>query len=305
MSHISPVTSNTKQRFLTLGAGSIDPNERIKSGEISQLEIDQIAKAIENGQFYESLEAWHIPTKCVDGRSRVDNKIVLGSNAAGGTFSLVMADALTHQSYRRQNDNAPQHARRLFNELIKKGYNIGGHDDDVARNRFCGCGALDRLDSFADLSQLSILAFINQQASAIRIFIEDLGYEVDRALQNLIVSRAEQLIHEHYPRDGITMKEVFIDVAGKTSIETLHGRHNEVALVINTRAGTTINRTALAVAFGPLLQVFNLDSAAIASSTEIIALTVQEAYEKFIAALYYNVATAGILAGPSLRVIVR
>jgi hypothetical protein len=234
----------------------------------------------------------------------LDGRQELGANAAGGTFSLVAADALSSGHYRHPGENAAEHARRLYKELLKQGYAVGGHDDDHALAPACGCGAEDKLDS-TDTSQPSILRYIVRRSADIRQLLKSLGIEVDDALHERISGKAAQLMQEGYAAPGAALRQAFVDTVGEAGVERLTGAHHEVALVVNTQAGSTLDRQALRAAFGELYQAFNVDLPSLQKAAEIISLSAAEAREIFVAALYYNLATAAVLAGPSLRVLVR
>jgi hypothetical protein len=290
--------------FLAIGIGTIDPSTRVEQGLISDQVIDQLASWLRTPEAYQKASDLPVPTQCVDGRSRKDGLQSNGYNAAGGTFSLVMADALSHGSYRRAGESAAVHARHIYEQLLAEGFTIGGHDDTSAVAPACGCGAEDKLDS-KDLSKPSILRYIANHGRDIRQTLDTLSINVKDALHIRIIENSKALVKEGYATNGRALRQVIIDLAGSKAIVTLDGDHQEVALVINTETGTTLDRRNLTTHYGVHYQVFNLDVPAIEAAAKIISFSVNEAHEKFIAALYYNLATTAILAGPSLRLIVR
>lgn len=293
---------NTKEiAFLTIAEGGIDPDTRVSRGEITQDEIEQFVTDIQSEEFDAVIDAAAIPAVCVDGRG-----MRVGPNAAGGTFTLVVADALTTQTYRSQGDKAPAHATRLFTELTKAGKKIGGHDDDHAQGNNCGCGAEDKLDNVEDANGPSILGYIERRGGDIRTFLESplIGLTISDELHESIVARSAELRKEKYATAGADLKKATLAVAGEDAIEQLTGVHNEVALRIQTKPGATIDRPKLREKYGDKLEVFELDLPNLRSGVEAVSLTKEEAGKKLIAALYYNVATASVLAGPSLCVVV-
>jgi Cadmium carbonic anhydrase repeat len=301
----SESTTKSYSRFLLkIGEGRINPAERVVDGEITDAEIDQLLDCLESDDPYSRITEQVVPVKCVDGRSRKDGRSHLGPCTAGGTFSLVMADALTNDSYRHPGENAFNHAKRIYDELTKSGYKVGGHDDDMAGGQACGCGAEDKLDS-SDPRLPSILRYITHRGVDIRNTLKTIGVNVDNKLHAKIVSKSHELSRQHYAVSGFELRQAFLDVVGNSSIETLTGPHHEVALVINNQPDTTLNRHFLKVKFGDLYQAFDVDVAALKKSCELISLSESEAHDKFMAALYYNLATAAVLAGPSLPVVVR
>lgn len=285
---------------LEIAEGAIDPDVRVANGEITNDEIEEFASRLETEEFYDEIKKLEddvfvfIPNVCVDGR--IHGK--LGPNSAGGTNTLVVADALTTNAYRKDGEKAPAHALTLFNELKKAGYEIGGHGDDRATDEKCGCGAQDREDE--------VLAYIARRGEDVRTVIADLGIEIDDTTHNMITHNAVKLGEENYTTNGKELREAYVDIAGEESVPDLPGNHNEVAVVINTQAGTTLNREKIAAAYGnDKLQAFNVDVPALQKAAEAISHSPEEVTQKFIAMLYYNVATAAVLAGPSLRVIIR
>ena len=287
--------------YLTLGEGSIDPAGRIANGEISDQQIEQFVTDLDSPEFDAEIDALVIPNVCVDGRG-----LKIGANAAGGTFSLVMADALTSQSYRQAGQDAATHTVTLLKELKKLGYEVGGHDDENAHGSVCGCGAEDKFDNLEDNTRASILEYIGRRGDDIRSLLESptIGLTISDELHELIIGRSRELRTEQYASNGAAIKAATVSVGGEESIEKVKGTHNEVALRICTAAGKTIDRLKLRQKYGERLQAFELDLPALRQGVEAISLTKKEADDKFIAAIYYNVATASTLSGPSLRVVV-
>lgn len=73
--------------------GTIEPAPRVEAGEITEDEIDEFVEALDGDELYHDIESF-IPKCCVDGRHRADGACKPGANAAGGVFSLVVADML-------------------------------------------------------------------------------------------------------------------------------------------------------------------------------------------------------------------
>jgi hypothetical protein len=237
-----------------------------------------------------------IPAQCVDGRSRADGSYSPAPKAAGGTFSAVIGDALTTGSYRPESSSATDHAKAVYAYFMRHDY-VGGHDADHASEQGCGCGAEDKLEE--------ILVFIHQNAEAIRTFLRNVGVEVSREVSEAIARRANELITEHYVTSGRELRTAYIDTAGAACIERLAGPHHEVALVINTAPATTIDRAKMARAYGDTFQVFELDVPALQVAANALSISPDETQQKFIAMLYYNVATAAVLGDASLAILVR
>lgn len=292
---------------LVIGQGSIDPQTRVARGEITEQRIDELEARLRGDEFFTEIDEESTPTKCVDGRGRADGEQELDANAAGGTFSLVMADSLSgHNTYRHAGQKAFQHAKNLYGHLVKMGRKIGGHDDDHAQAPNSGCGAQDKLDN-ADADQPSILRYIANRSDGIRAFLSSVGVEVDDELHAKISANAGALHDEEYATNGADLRAVFTGTpgAGDDAVERLSGPHNEVVLVVNTKLGQTLDRQKVKAAFGDAYQVFNVDVWALLNGCTDTSLSPEEANERLVAALYYNVATAAVLAGRSLRVVAR
>lgn len=291
-------------QLLTIAEGEVDPAARIATGEISEAKIITLAEQLQTDEFYGQIPEGSIACVCMDCRPRQDGKQELGGNAAGGSYTLVIADALTHNSYRRKGEDSAEHTKRMYTELKKEGYRVGGHDADSASGSNCGCGAEDKLDSNNELAP-SILRYAVNRADDVRATIESFGFEVSDELHDTIVSNAAELRANTYAASGAEVRQATIEAAGYESVETLAGAQHGVLAVINTREGQTLNRQKVAKQYGSDYQVFNIDVPAIIAGTRAISISETEATEKTIAALYYNVAAAAVIAGPSMPIVVR
>lgn len=281
---------------LGIGIGSIGPDARIERGEIELQRLEEYLGSLASGELFAHTDLV-IPAMCVDGRLPENKQLELLPNSSGGTFTLVVADALVHG---HTNGNAAAHAHDVYAQLVGKGYKIGGHDADHASGEGCGCGAEDNLQA--------ILGFMADEnnAGAIREFLESLGEHVDAGVHDEIVAQAQSLLQGGYANTtGKDLRQAFVGTAGEGSVVTLSGPHNEVALVVNTRAHETYDRVAAHNEFGDAYQAFNLDVESVREGTKMMSTTDDDATKMHIAGLYYNVAVAAVLAGPDLRVVVR
>ena len=284
------------QRF-SIGLGSIDPDARLAHHEITPNALASFLATV--GDFYTNVvrKSDVIPCQCVDGRSRQDGSYEPEPKAAAGTFSLVVGDALTTNSFRKDGNDAAVHAEAIYTHLIRHGYHVGGHDADHASGSGCGCGAEDNLQV--------ILEFIGDHGDEIQHFLKQFDIHVNLQTHRQIIRQAKSLLTESYIVPGVSLRQAAVTAGGAACIETLTGPHHEVALVINTEPGTTIDRKKLAAAYGDAFQVFELDLPALTAASKVLARTSSEAKQKQAAMLYYNAATAAVLAGPSLRVVLR
>ncbi|MDB5184408.1 MAG: hypothetical protein JWN38_216 [Candidatus Saccharibacteria bacterium] len=291
---------------LEIGIGGIDPDARLVNGEITQDGLDRFTAALQTPEFYDRIAHWQVPKVCVDGRTLSAD----GSAAAGGTTSVVMSDALTHDTYRKQGETVVEHAERIFMQLKALGFAIGGHDDDHAHGPNCGCGAQDKLAAIYD--------FIAKDGDDIRATLQSLsrtadnqslGIVVPDSTHQLIIGKAESKLNENYVRPGAEIREVMVAVAGEDSIEHLKDAHTEVALIIDTRGPdendtlAVLNKERLLAAFGPAYKAFYVNTTALKASADMLSKSAEEANEKFTGSLYYNTATACVLS-KNVRVIV-
>lgn len=286
----------TTSSQLTIGVGAIEPAPRLDSGEIDEAKLHDLLERLTGEAFFVPTSD-AMPRQCVDGRPRADGTCEPAPNASGGTFSLVMADALSFGKYRRAGGDAAEHAAGLYQNLIDKQYRVGGHDADHHGQDGCGCGAEDKLSD--------ILRFITGRQGNVRETVASMGVTLSDESDKRITDSAKRLLASGYVVSGERLRRAFIDTAGNDSVETLTGGHHEVALSVNTRPGTTLDRAKLAAEFGDAYQVFNLDAPALHTACELIAGSEKERKAMYAASLYYNVAVAAVLAGPSLRVVIR
>lgn len=305
--------SNSEQlanrTMLVLGPaaiGSIGPKRRIEAGEnIKHKEINKLADAIYNGKFHVALEDWQtLPNKCVDGRPRGDGEQELGPNSAGGSLSLVAADMLTHQDFRTYNgeeaQSSAEYAHNVFSYVKDKdrGHELGDHCDDHAEGDASGCGAVDNMQA--------IFRHMANHPEAIHSMASVLGVEVTGETHDMIIANAGDFA-EKSELDFSPGSEIIQQLrqdAGDDSVETLQGAHKEVILSVNTIPGTTFDRNAARESFGEDYQAFNVDVWALKEAASFIANDDEaKAQQKFGALVYYNIATALVLAGKSLQIV--
>lgn len=270
-----------KYILLSLAEGSIE------AGPEQQERLDEFTKRVQSGEFHIPVTDI-VPTHCIDGRHGAKT---IGVDSAGGTESLFVADDLTFKDFVGIDSTTAAGFSRTIDELVRKGYPVGGHDDNHAEKDVSWCGANDKLSS--------IYNFIIRHANVIRGLAEQLGVKVDDETHNLIVSNATARTEFS---GGIKLLGV-LKATPEASIDHLENEHQEVIVVINTKTGTSLDRNALAAEFGAHYQAFEVDAWAFVESTAVISKTPEDAAKKAIAMVYYNLATAYVLCGPSMRVI--
>jgi hypothetical protein len=287
---------------LAIAEGQVDPAPRVLSGEIRQERIDELRSRIRSGEFTTQIGQNLIPCDCMDCRPQTNGQMVIGPKAAGGTTTLVIADALTTNSYRHPGEKAPAHKERLFTRLIEKEHKVGGHiADNVNLPGYAGCGAEDKLDS-QDPSMPSILGFIGRKSQQLFSFVRQAGYDISPDLENDITAKAATLREEHYATNGVELSQAGKAVAGEDNIKVLTDEQRGVVIVVLTNPGDVLDQQAIADEFGPDYQVFEIAAWAIANGARAISATEEEAHAKTIAGVLYSVAAGGVIAGPGMPV---
>lgn len=276
-----------------IAVGSIDPQTRVDSGEITIERVVEVADSLSS--YYElAVSERAIPKWCVDGRLDAEG-LPLAPNAAGGTYSLVIGEALIDaEALLAAGETSATHGKRMFAGLAENGYEVGGHTDNHANEAKCGCGACDK--------QAEIISFVGNNVEELSKIAASLGVEISTETQQKIAENSHRLVSNGYVASGNEMINTLKEIGGDSAVQTLKDAHNEVALGINTKPGTTLNRRSLDSQYGSQYEAFNLDVWALKNGIDAISSSEEEAAQKFAAAVLYNVATAAVLAGPSLRV---
>ncbi|MDQ5963072.1 MAG: hypothetical protein QG629_154 [Patescibacteria group bacterium] len=287
----------THTTFADLAIGSIGPDNHFKHGNVDPAVAAQLVEELNSGEYY-------IP---VSDKNR--------PNAPGGTFSLVVADALTTQRFMHDGDTAYEHAKSVFTTLIDTmndeahrkiipgacidGRNgdrtsdsiVGGHDGEHGED---DCGAQKRLTE--------ILGFIASRGADIRSFLESQGIAVDDETHDLLLGRSQELATSGYVSDGLAIRKAYTETAGEDSVVTLKGNHGELEAELNFDPSVTLDREQIAAKYGPNCNVFNVDIGVFGPAAEATSISEKEAKQKEVALHYYTVATSAVLGHTSLPV---
>lgn len=245
--------------------------------------LEELTERAANGEFHIALHEQSL-AKCIDGR-RDQHAPIEAANSAGGSYSHVVAHALMHDA------SAPfaQLETQVFNDLSSKHVFLGVHSDTHANDEKSGCGANDRLrDVFTKL--------VDQQEAIRQTAEVILGQYIEDDMHDSLISNAKK-------RDdfGSGVENFQVAKQAGATTETLEGDHKEVLSVINLRGGTTLDRETLATEFSDH-QIFNIDAWAFMRAAEQTEESDLAVYKKIVALTYFNLATAMVLAGPSMRV---
>ncbi len=268
--------------------GSIQPNnEQVKR-------FPEVVTRIINGDFHKDIDST-IVSGCIDGRCGAESP---HASSAGGTISLMVARDLT-RDYKDGFDTTAELMRQTTQILTDRGYQIGDHVDDHAEGEKTGCGANDNLEK--------IYRVIARKGDAIRDLARQLGFG-DLVGDDEICERIEQAAADRavFSQPDEVM-EAIKNTPGST-VEELHGGHNEAMIVINNNPGTTLDHQLMADELGGEdLEAFDVDAWAFEASARAVADDPDDRAEvkaKMTALLYYNLATALTLCGPDMPVVV-
>ncbi len=274
--------------FITLDAAGTGT---IQASDAQRQRLEEFTSRVGSGEFHRPTDEV-VPSKCIDGRCGGTGALM--PNAAGGSESLMVADDLTTKSFDRDGDGTTLNEYgELLDYLVQNGHPIGGHTAQDLHGAPSGCGANDKLPA--------IYAYIANNGDTVRHIAVSLGYDISDADHERIVTNAASRTEFS---TGDALLDALKQKGGEESIDVLRGAHTEVMAVINRRSGTTLDRDAVEAEFGPEYEAFNVDEWAFQNGARAISDNDEEARSKRIAMLYYNLATAGVLCGPAMRVVV-
>ena len=268
--------------LLELGEGAIE------AGVDQQARLDEFTERLGTGEF-------HIPTSdsipygCIDGRDTRDG-LTPRPDSAGGTESLFVADDLTAKRFAGAGGTTREAYAQTLKFVHDAGYPVGGHTDSHAQGAGSGCGANDKLPLVYD--------FMARQGSELRKISSTLGVVASDEAYEAIVMNAMMRAEFSNGRELLDELQKYGDV------DMLDGDHREVAAVINTKFGTTLDRIALKREFGDMYEAFNVDAWIFRPSAEMITPDYSATDATVLALAFYNLATAHVLCGKGMRVVI-
>ena len=274
--------------FQLLGDAAVG---KIEASADQEARLEEFTNRVGSGEFHVET-AGTIPCLCVDGRCGGKGELL--PNAAGGSESMMIADDLTSKTFALDGDNSTcGQYKAMLHYLRDAGQPIGGHTAVDLHGAPSGCGANDRISAIYD--------YIVKNGDTLRSLATTLGYDVSDDSHTLITSNASARVDFS---TGDVLLEALQQEDGR--VDMLEGAHKEVTAIINRRAGTTLDRESVRGEFGDDYQSFNVDEWAFAEGAKLISVdgNEYEANQKRIAMLYYNLATACVLSGPNMRVVV-
>lgn len=231
-----------------------------------------------------------IPSVCIDGRGGGE---ALEPNAAGGSETLYVADDLTTKRLTRADGTTLGGYREILDVITAHNHRVGGHTDAHANEEKSGCGANDKLPQ--------IYEFIAEHGDVLLARAAELGVEVNDDDHALIIGQAAS--RQEFSKSTQLLEA--LESNAPANVDHLTGDHHEVVAIINTKPGTTLDRTKLAEVYHDDVEAFNVDAWAFDEAAYILSLTPEEAAAKKAAMVYYNLATAYVLCGPRTKIVVR
>lgn len=173
---------------------------------------------------------------------------------------------------------------------------FGGHSDRHATAPDCGCGAIDKMPE--------IISAVVQYQDNIRGVVKSLGFG-DDGLDSVLSSYKgyyQQQIKEKSPSySGVTALGEVID-SGKV-VKELDGSHNEVAIVLNTVNGKTVDQQKVREITNGTAQVFAVDLWRMQEIADRLHPESKEDSKKsFVSMLVYSLGVAATLTGGDLPV---
>lgn len=272
------------------GLGKLDTPEWSRAAEFVQRLGEYYVPAVQN-----------IIGACMDGRPGSTAEAV--PNGAGGGLLYLVTDRLVHGD----SDSIDKANTRVLGRIGQIPATVHVHRDDHAHGEDAGCAAADKVGA--------IFTIIAQRGEQLRALATELGLGgdiSDEAHQQIICHAADETkLVMASGNDLVAMVDAQLAKSAEPTgahTDMLHGSHHEAVVVMNQRAGTTLNRQALAQEFDRASahhQAFNIDTWAFAPSAKALYPDNPTAQQQATTAmLYYNLAAIMALCGPRMTVTV-
>ncbi len=217
------------------------------------------------------------PTRCIDGRGTLgwekfdaDKKKSLGPKVPGGTAHA----ALTHRVVNVSNMRKDLRFEKDIAEVVKRykevGVGFGGHVDTHQHGWNTGCGAVDNINLILERMQRPEP---QEQIRLLTRLIMGRSYEGLHVMSEVIgrMLYLDALKPSYMPKEGgviggqFLYKKTVVEVlrgeaaSNAETVPQLAGNHGEVAIVLNSVSGTTIDTDQLYYDHDGELQVFGWD----------------------------------------------
>ena len=270
-------------------------------GKLDTPEWSRAAEFVQRLGEYYLPAAQNIIGACMDGRPGSTAEAV--PNGAGGGLLYLVADRLV----RGDSDPIDEANARVLGQIGQIPATVRVHRDDHAHGEDAGCAAADKVGA--------IFTIIAQHGEQLRVLATELGFgsdSSDETHQQIIRHAADESeLVMASGNDLVAMVDAQLAKSAEPTgahTDMLHGSHHEAVVVMNQRAGTTLDRQALAREFDRAHehhQAFNIDTWAFAPSAEALYPDDPTAQQQATTAmLYYNLAAIMALCGPRMTVTV-
>jgi len=293
-SNQSVQSNNVNSKYHTLGTfnlglGSIGPENRT---DIDPTTLNNMYQSIASGTFNIPVQGI-VPSICVDGRCNKDGTREASPSAAGGTLSIVYGCDLGGASTPSDNTEIKL-ATRISDTLKNKGHAIGVHGDDHSN---CGCGACAKVKN--------IYQHIAEKMDDIVSMTSQFGINLSQSEKDSIAQQAKSRLNQpdFFAEDRSSVLNNAQECG--SMYEELVGAHNELGIALNTKVGTTIDRSAIRAKYGPQYDMFVVDAWTFGNAAKEVSLSGNTSdIERVAKAItLQNVATASVLGHGSLRII--
>jgi len=258
-------------------------------------------------EFVQRLGEYYLPATqniigaCMDGRPGSTAEAV--PNGAGGGLLYLVTDRLV----RGNSDDIDEANARVLGQIGQIPATVHVHRDHHAHGEDAGCAAADKVGA--------IFTIIAQHGEQLRSLATELGLgsdSSDEAHRQIIRHATDEIkLVVASGNKLVTMVDAQLAKSAEPTgahTDMLHGSHHEAVVVMNQRAGTTLDRQALAQEFDRASahhQAFNIDTWAFAPSAEVLYPDNPTAQQQATTAmLYYNLAAIMALCGPRMTVTV-
>lgn len=180
-------------------------------------------------------------------------------------------------------------------DLAKNDLPFGAHTDDKAEGDKSGCGAIDKAPRIIE----NVGVFEDNIKGAATLILGD-----DEGIQEVIDYFKDY--HQDHHEDAYKGAGVMLEIVGEGKIiKELTGDHQEVAIVLNTVPGYTVNQQHIRSISNEQAQVFGVDVPRLASVAERLHPESEDKQKRaLISMVVYTLATAGTLTKGNLPVFV-
>ncbi len=201
-----------------------------------QVFVDTLVIASELDEYYVPTNAG-ARTRCIDGRhDPVLDESRLGPQVPGGAPGAALAyrlgvdkDDLTRGTF--YND-----AETMIDAYARLGLSPGGHRDNHVRDQGVGCGAIDGIDSV--LERMTDPALVEDHKRLVKTILDE-----DFNRDNYLRVMGAGLVLRSRSNDYFAGRDAVLDELERKapgSVSVLEGSHQEVLLIVNYEAGSTL-----------------------------------------------------------------